>query len=433
MRRIAALFASLLLAATGARAVEVKYMLWDSDQMPAYQRCAALFEKAHPGITVKFIQAGWADYWTAISTSIIAGTAPDVFTNHLAKFPELMRNGQLLDLAPYVRRDRLDPAAYTRGLYEIWGRDGAQYGLPKDWDTVALIVNMELAAKAGVTRDELWNMTWNPQDGGSFERILRRLTFDSNGHSADDPRFDAKKVRVYGYQTPPPDGMVGQTEWSHFAASTGFTLQDHPWDRRLRYDDPLLAQTIDYLAGLPGKGVSARFELTRSLGSSAMFIARRAAIVPDGSWMISNFARNAKFAYAWVPLPVGPSGRRATIMNGLADSIWVGSKVKEQAWSWVRFLGSIECQRVVAGFGVVYPAIDGLAERAIEAQRARGVDTSAFLEMARSRTFPVPIADHGAEITQVMKSAIETVLVGKSDAATALKAADAQVRRLLQP
>lgn len=427
------LAAVLALAMSAAQAVEVRYMLWDSDQAPAYRQCAAKFEQAHPGITIKITQASWGDYWTSISTGIIAGTAPDVITNHLAKYPELVGNGQLLDLAPYIRRDHLDPAAFTPGLYGLWGRDGHQYGLPKDWDAVGLVVNMDIADKAGVTRDELWAMSWNPFDGGSFEQVARRLTRDAQGRSAAEAGFDRRRVKVWGYQHPGPGGMFGQTEWSHFAASAGFTLQARPWEARLNYADPRLAQTLDYLAGLQAKGISARFELTRSLGSGAMFIAGKAAMIPEGSWMVSNLGRTVKARHAWVPLPIGPSGRRATLLNGLGDSIWAGSPVKEQAWQWVRYMATPECQRLVAGHGVVYPSLKGMAELAVQAQQRRGLDASAFLVMAQSQTFPMPIAEHGAEITEIVGTAIESVLVGRADATRALQAADAQVRRLLQP
>ena len=47
--------------ATTASAAEVKYMLWDSNQLPAYQQCAADFTKANPGTTIKITQSGWID------------------------------------------------------------------------------------------------------------------------------------------------------------------------------------------------------------------------------------------------------------------------------------------------------------------------------------------------------------------------------------
>jgi multiple sugar transport system substrate-binding protein len=413
-----------------AHAIEVKYMLWDSNQMPAYQQCAADFEKKNAGITIKITQSGWNDYWTAISTGFVSGTAPDVFTNHLAKYPEFAKNEQLVDLTPLIQRDKVDPTAYANGLYDIWGRNGKQYGLPKDWDTIGFVVNMDMAKKAGVSLADLNAMTWNPKDGGSFEQVVRKLSLDAAGNNATNAKFDKKKVSVYGYQNPGAGGMMGQTEWSHFAVSNGFKFQDKPWDAKFYYDDTKLAQTIDYLAGLPAKGVSASFENSKSLGSDAMFVGKKVAIVPQGSWMITYFKDNAKFDHAWVPLPTGPTGTRATMFNGLADSIWVGSKVQPEAWKWVKHLGSAECQSVVASKGVVFPAIKGQAERAVEVQKSKGVDSSAFLTMAKSKTFLAPIADGGSEIDEVMKAALEAVLVGRSDATTALKAANIKVNQI---
>lgn len=425
------LYTLVALAAAGtAQAAEVKYMLWDASQLPAYKQCAADFEKKNPGTTIKITQSGWGDYWTAISTGFIAGTAPDVFTNHLAKYPEFAKNGQIVDLAPLIAKDKLDTGIYAPGLVDVWGRDGRQYGLPKDWDTVGFVVNLEMAKKAGVSLADLQNMTWNPKDGGTFEQVVKKLTVDAAGKNALDPAFDKKKVSVYGYQNPGAGGMMGQTEWSHFAVSNGFKFQDKPWDSKFYYDDPKLVETLDYLAGLPGKGVSASLENVKSLGSDAMFVAKKVAMVPQGSWMIGYYKDNAKFEHTWVPLPTGPTGTRATMFNGLADSIWTGSKVKDDAWKWVKYLASADCQGVVAGFGVVFPAIKGMAEKAIETQKSKGVDSSAFLVMAKSKTFLAPIADGASEIDEVIKASIETVLVGKSDAATAMKAANAKVNSL---
>src|SRR4051794_21816149 len=175
--------AALVLAAGTAHATEVKYMLWDSNQLPAYQQCAADFQKKNPGITIKITQSGWNDYWTALSTGFVSGTAPDVFTDHLAKYPEFAKNKLLVDLTTFIQRDKVDVGTYASGLYDVWGRDGKQYGLPKDWDTIGFIVNLEQAKKAGVTLADLQAMTWNPKDGGSFEQIVRKLTLDSAGHN----------------------------------------------------------------------------------------------------------------------------------------------------------------------------------------------------------------------------------------------------------
>lgn len=430
MKKAVFVAGAMLVAAGSANAVDIKYVLWDANQRPAYQQCAADFEKKNPGIKIKINQMGWNDYWTGITTGFVSGTAPDVFTNHLVRYPEFAKNNQLVDLTPFIKRDKVATDIYTGDLYNIWGRDGKQYGLPKDWDTIGMIVNLDMAKKAGISEADLANASWNPKDGGSFGQLIAKLTLDEAGNNALSPKFDKTKVKVYGYQVPGDGGMMGQTEWSHFAVSNGFKFQDKPWDAKFYYDDPKLAETISWLTAQINKGVSAALTDvgTGRMGSAdGMFVAGKTAIVPQGSWMITYFAGNAKFPYAWVPLPKGPTGTRATMLNGLADSIWVGSKNKEEAWQWVKYLGSADCQSVVASYGVVFPAIKGMAEKAIAVQKSKGADTGAFLEMAKSKTFLAPIADNGSQINEVMTSAMQTVMMGKAEAGPALKEAGAKV------
>ncbi len=77
---------------------EINYWLWDNNQLPAYQKCADAFKKANPDATVKISQFGWDDYWAKLTNGFVAGDAPDVFTNHLAKYPEFVTQKQLVPL-----------------------------------------------------------------------------------------------------------------------------------------------------------------------------------------------------------------------------------------------------------------------------------------------------------------------------------------------
>jgi multiple sugar transport system substrate-binding protein len=78
------------------------------------------------------------------------------------------------------------------------------------------------------------------------------------------------------------------------------------------------------------------------------------------------------------------------MFNGLADSIWVGSKHQEQAWKWVKFLASEEGQNIIAESGVVFPAIKSAAEKAQQVMSKKGADVSPFLKEATDPqgTFP---------------------------------------------
>src|ERR1700758_5659099 len=112
------LLASSMLAASSARAVtEINYWLWDVLQLPAYQAAAAAFEKANPDIKVKITQTSWGDYWTTLSTGFVSGTAPDVFTDHLAHYPEFVENDLLVDIGPMIKKDKVPIDLYLGGLY----------------------------------------------------------------------------------------------------------------------------------------------------------------------------------------------------------------------------------------------------------------------------------------------------------------------------
>ena len=103
------------------------------------------------------------------------------------------------------------------------------------------------------------------------------------------------------------------------------------------------------------KGFIMPLEQVTSLGGSAAFNSGLGALHSNGSWMIGDFANNATFPFGFARLPEGPEGRKS-MFNGLADSIWVGSKHQEEAWQGLKYLASPECADTVGTFGVVFPA-----------------------------------------------------------------------------
>ncbi len=425
-----ALAFALLAMPRQATAVTVHYMLWDSTQAPAYRQCAAGFERANPGIHIDITQVGWADYWTDLTIDLIAGSAPDVFTDHLTRYPQFVRNDLIVDLTPYLRRDHVDLRRYPQQLLNAWRHDGKLYGIPKDWDTEAIIVNLNALHKAGLTRRELQNMTWNPKDGGSFARVIAQLSVDTQGHNALSPLFDPHHVAMFGFAAVGNSDMSGQVDWSSFAESNGFKFQDAPW-APYHYDDPRLAQALGWLAGLPARGWAPPVQSTRTLGPGTLFEAGKVAMIPDGSWMIDYYAKNTPFPTAWIPLPIGPLGYRASMLNGLTDALWSGSKVKEQAWQWIRYLASQTCQQVVADHAVTFPALPGLAEQVIDIDRKRGIDASAFLTMRHAHTFLTPIAAHVSQVNVIMKRAMDAIFLGKQRPAAALRDANTRIGALL--
>ncbi|WP_428951515.1 ABC transporter substrate-binding protein [Streptomyces sp. cg35] len=413
----------------------INYWLWDDKQLPAYQDCADAFQKANPDITVKITQTAWAQYWQNLTTQLTSGEAPDVWTDQASYYPQFATSNQLMDLQPLVERDKVDLSAYQSGLAETWVKDGKRYGLPKDWDTMALVYNTGMLKKQGVDAAELDALTWNADDGGTLEKAIAKATVDAAGRNGLDPKFDKSHVKTYGFLPEWADGSQGQNGWGDLAAANGFTYLDkNPWGTKYKYDDPKLAETIAWFKHLIDKGYAPRFDKQSTVANSELLTAGKGAIMVAGSWTISTFTdAKLKQQFAFAPLPTGPEGRKSAV-NGLSDAIWAGTPHKEEAWKWVKFLASPDCQNLVAKRAVVFPALKSATQKALAAHKAKGDDVHVFTDAVADKnvTFQLPVTEHGTEIGPIVQDAIQSVILGRAKPESALKSANDKVNGLFK-
>lgn len=416
-------------AATGT----VEYWLWDNNQKAAYQQCADDFSAANPDVTVNISQYSWDDYWTKLTNGFVAGTAPDVFTNHLSKYADFIANDQLVALDDVLEKDGVDVDQYQDGLADLWvGQDGARYGLPKDWDTVAVFYNEALITDGGYTPEQLAELEWNPEDGGTYGEAIAHLTVDVNGVRGDEDGFDKDRVAVYGLGLDGGSGGGnGQTQWSMYAGSTGWTYTDeNPWGSAYNYDDEKFQSTIGWMADLIEKGYMPSVAAVTGSDAAQTFGAGKYAMTTNGSWNINSFTSLTGVDVGIAPTPIGPDGERSTMFNGLADSIWAGSENKDASAAWVEYLASAECQDVIGAAGVVFPAIPSGTDAAKAAFADKGIDVTAFTQQVDDgTTFLFPITDNAAKIAGIMTPAVDAVLEGQADPSS-LTDADEQVDAL---
>jgi multiple sugar transport system substrate-binding protein len=421
-------------SSAAAASGQVTYWLWDSNQLPVYQKVADAFTAANPGITVKLTQYSWDDYWTNVTNGFVAGTAPDVFTNHLSKYPEFVTQGQLVALDDQLKKDGFKTDIYQKGLADLWvGQDGKRYGLPKDFDTVSIFYNKDLVKAAGVAEADLAKLTWNPTDGGSYEKTIAHLTLDNNGKRGDEAGFDKTKVKVYGLGLDGGSGGGnGQTQWSMYTGTTGWSVTDkNPWGTHYNYDKPEFQNTMAWMRSLIEKGYMPSIESVTGQSSADIFGAGKFAMITNGSWMINQMFGYKGINTGLAPVPTGPNGKRSSMYNGLADSVWVGSKNQPAAIKWVEYLGSAAAQDIVGASGVVFPAIPSGTDAAGKAFGAKNIDVnSSFLvHIKDGTTFLFPITDHASQVTGIMTPAVDAVFTGKAKA-DSLTAANTQVNAL---
>jgi multiple sugar transport system substrate-binding protein len=427
----AALSVGLLTAAcgggggAGGSAGTIEYWLWDSGQQPGYQKCADAFQQQNPGLKIHISQYGWDDYWSKITAGFIADTAPDVFTDHLSKYAQFVDLEVLRPLDDFAATADIQDGDYQEGLAELWkGQDGKRYGAPKDWDTIALFYDGAKLKEAGIDPESMQNLTWNPTDGGTFEQTIAHLTIDNNGKRGDEPGFDKNNVKTYGFGSDGAGGGGwGQTQWSAFTGSAGWqTLDKNPWGTHFNMDQPAFQDTLEWYFGLAEKGYMPSFEEiggNNPVGPDKQIQSGIAAMATSGSWMISTFtgltdAAGNKLDIGLAPTPIGPSGKRASMFNGLADSITTLSKQPEDAAKWVKFLSGTECQNIIGESGVVFPARPEGTEKAIAFNKAdRNLDVTPFTDQVKEKTtFLFPVTTNAADITALMRPALDAVYIG---------------------
>jgi multiple sugar transport system substrate-binding protein len=414
---------------------DINYWLWDASQLPAYQACADAFHTATPNVNVKISQFAWDDYWSKITNGFVAGDAPDVFTDHLSKYPEFVNQSQLVALDDTLTKDNYNVSQYQPGLADLWkGEDGKRYGLPKDFDTIGVFYNKKMVSDGGFSAQQLAQLQWNPTDGGTYEKVIAHLTMDTSGKRGDESGFDKSKVKVYGLGLDGGSGAGnGQTQWSMYTGSNNWIYTDkNPWGSHYNYDQANFQQTISWYKSLIDKGYMPSVAAVTGQDSSSIFGAGKYAMLTNGSWQTNALFGAKGIDVGLAPTPIGPNGKRASMYNGLADSIWVGSKNKPAAAKWVEYLGSTDCQNIVGAKAIVFPAIPSATDKAKAAWKAKGIDVTPFTDQVKNKTtFLFPITDHASEIEGIMHPAMDAVLSG-SQPVTSLTDANKQVNQLFQ-
>ncbi len=374
-------------SSSGNGVVNLTYALWDQNEQVGYQQSINQFMKLHPKIHVTIQQTPWASYWQKLGTEFAAGNAPDVFWNHLAYYPQYVQQGQLMNLSPLIKQDNVDMSQYYSQLVNEWTYQGNVYGLPKDWDTIAILYNKDMFQKAGLPAPT--SMTWNPTDGGTFLQNAQKLTLDKNGKHPGDAGFDANHISQYGYVS---ENNAQEGYWN-FIGMNGGTFLDKKFGQNFLFDQPPSVQALQFLVDLVNKyHVSPPATETNNNGgvASQLFQGGHAAMVALGSWELSSVAQGTKIPWGVVQLPAGSKGVMS-VFNGLTDAIYVKTPHPTEAWELEKWLGSAPSQHIMGSQGFVWPGIKSEDQTFQQFWKQKGIDVSPFLTEAQGETLTFPI------------------------------------------
>ena len=133
--------------------VTLIYALWDAHEQIGYQQSIDQFEKMHPNIKVDIENIPYGSYQQKITAEFITGEAPDLFWVNTPWLGTFVKDGMLTNIAPLIKANHIDMSQYYPQLVALHSRNGAKiYGLPKDWDTIALYYNKDYFNKHRASR-----------------------------------------------------------------------------------------------------------------------------------------------------------------------------------------------------------------------------------------------------------------------------------------
>ncbi|CAM4389728.1 multiple sugar transport system substrate-binding protein [Paenibacillus endophyticus] len=315
--------------------VTLTYSIWDKIQQPAMEAIAKEFTAENPNIKIKVEVIPWGDYWTKMSAAAPSGTLPDVFWMHGGQFVKYASGNFLEPITGKVQAGEIDLNNYAADLATIYTLNGENYGVPKDFDTIGLAYNKELFDQANIPYpDDTW-------DYAKLAETAKQLSQPDKGIYG----FGAKLDTQTGY-------------WNDILANGGSILSSDL--SKSGYDDPASIEALKARYQMILDGASPTHQQMTDTEATEMFKSGRLAMIFDGSWRISDIDSSEiiKGKWDWAKLPSGKV-KRGNIINGLGNVMSAGGKNKEEAWLFLKFLGSQKAAEITAEMGAAIPAFNG--------------------------------------------------------------------------
>lgn len=346
----------------------------DVRSLSVYNRIARRFMELNGDIRIK-LEPVVGDFRRIIQRDLVARIAPDVFFSDDDYFAVFAQDGHYLPLDELIRRDRYDLQAFYRPAAESFRHEGKQYGLPFGWGCSLILYNRQIFREEGISYDPT---RWSWEE---FLDTVRRCTkvVEING----------RRVQRYGYIRDNATHTM-----CHMWQGGGGVLQKslicpHCQAELDVSDITEPDQVICPKCGRSMSGARSRWRcVIDSPGSLAgvkfmLELIRYAprAVASDASEMSANrelfsagrlaMIRGGPYSARWLSevdidwgigyYPRGPGGQWTRFYcDGFV--IWAGTRYREQAWRFLKYLCGTEAQRVMAKEGYSIPARRSVAE-----------------------------------------------------------------------
>lgn len=358
------------------------------------------FEKANPGITVKYVDIPYNSLLQKLTTSAAGGTLPDLVRSDIGWVPQLASLGVVVPLSDKMSGFSKYASAVYPGTLATNKYQGKYYGLPLDTNTRVLITDADALKKAG--------MSAPPTTFAQLKTMAAKLKGTGTSVFADS----------------------GLGQWNVFPWiwSNGGEVTNSALTKASGYlDGPKSVAAVQMLVDLyKEKQIPNLITGNQGATSTSDGLPKLDyATILDGPWMKGIWGgQYPKFKPIYAPVPAG-DGSSTSVVGGEDIVLTSTSQHQEAAEKFIAFTQSKEFQIAMAKTGqmTVVPAYEP-AQAAIDPYYGT---FAAQLKTAKAR-LAIPQA---AKVDGILSAALTPAFQGKTSVQAALTSAAQQIDPLL--
>lgn len=383
--------------------ITLRFAHWESGA--AAQTLAAIAQKFHQmtsGVVVQPSITSFRAHFDALLATTAGGTPPDVFINSGAYFYDLANQKVMRDLTGLLRQSSWSAKNYwteptTRAF------NGHQYTLPI-WNADEVVFfNRDWFAQKKVTE---------PSENWSWDQFLATAQALTDGKPGQVTRWGVLVTNDV------------QGGWGSFVASNGGSWLDVA-QRRMTLQLPTATAALQWLIDLAivhhvAPRPSEQQRLTQG-GEIDPFVAGLVAMLPTGTWEMTNALQEAHFAWDILKLPRAPQANTATTVSNVQPvSASAASQHPDQAWQFLEFLISPDAQTMLAHNKIKLPALKAIAESSTSGYATTPPQSASIVAQSMDHAVDLAFLPHWQSWRAAVIQALEPAFEGSATLSDAI-------------
>jgi multiple sugar transport system substrate-binding protein len=350
------------------------------------------------------------DYQGNLINTLSAGTAGDLFYMDIFWAEYIIKAGQIEPLDDYLAKSTvISKDDIIPSLLNAFSFDGKAYGIPKDFNSLALFYNKDHFDIAGVAY---------PNENDTWEDLENKLV----------KVVEAFDGEVAGIALAPDFARFGA-----FAYATGW----EPFvDGKTNLMDPAFLEAFNWYVGLKEKGLGIMPADVGQGWNGGAFAIEKVAVALEGGWIL-GFLRdgypNLKYGATLLPKNSG-TGQPGNLIYTVAWGMNANSQNKDAAFKVMEALTSPAAQQFILERGLAIPSRKALADNPYfekdtpEAQANKIVFEGASAGYVK----PFKFKEYGGDWMAPINIALSEVMSGQKIVEEALEIAQEELDKLMK-